>query len=392
MNEEKVGFVVTDAYKLFLTKTYTHLDAFVESLGKLLACPITIENKHHHLLAYSEHGEGTDSARISTIIGRKVPDNLIHRFWKDGVMTALNQSAEPLLIAGIEEFGLGKRVALSIRDGSNGVIGYIWISETTRTLTVFEQQWLKKVAVKASTYFSMYDREQLAPTKEEKLWKVMTNTYSPTDLPASLMDQTNEKCMLMIDLHRKTEHLMKVEQLLQPLAPLYMFDGRYFIALVAHASIADPLKTIQTAMPSNLSIACGNPDRSLEGMAKSYEQAKEMVSLKNRFKEELNSLLFYYQAGAMRYVGPYEEKAYVSSKHPAIEQLKRYDQQNQTNLLKTLDEYLKNDSHLVTTAKALHIHTNSLQYRIKRITEITNIRLKDPNERTGLYLDLRGEH
>ncbi|WP_054704137.1 hypothetical protein [Bacillus sp. JCM 19041] len=93
---QKAGEIVPDAYNQFLHQTFPSLDAFVEGLGELLACPITVEDSHHHLLAYSEHGEGTDPARISTIIGRKVPTELIHRFWKDGVMTKLNQSPEPV--------------------------------------------------------------------------------------------------------------------------------------------------------------------------------------------------------------------------------------------------------------------------------------------------------
>lgn len=389
--KEKVGLAMSDAYKQFLNQTHSHLDSFAESLGKLLACPITIENKHHHLLAYSEHGEGTDSARVSTIIGRKVPDKLIHRFWKDGIMTALNQSPEPLVIAGIEEFGLGRRVALSIRDGANGVIGYIWVSETIRSLTVFEQQWLKKVAVKASGYFSIYDREHLKPTKEEKLWKIITNTYTTTDLPASWLSADTEKCILMVDLQNFAENLIKVEQLIQSFSSIYMFDGRYFIAIFVHSTVAEPVGKVHQSLHNEIPVACGNPFTQFESMAKSYEQAKMMLALKKRFKDELSKELFYFQAGAMRYIVPYEEKAYVMSKHPALRVLEKYDEQNQTYLLKTLDEFLKKDGHLAMTAKALHIHSNSLQYRMKRISELTNLDLKKPNERIGLYLDLRNQ-
>ncbi len=51
--------------------------------------------------------------------------------------------------------------------------------------------------------------------------------------------------------------------------------------------------------------------------------------------------------------------------------------------------YILNDGHLKTTAKELHIHTNSLQYRLKRIADLTKLRLRDPVERIGLYLDFK---
>ena len=40
-------------------------------------------------------------------------------------------------------------------------------------------------------------------------------------------------------------------------------------------------------------------------------------------------------------------------------------------------------------AKKLFVHTNTLHYRIKRISEIGSIRLSDVNEKLGIYLDLK---
>ncbi|KHL95948.1 hypothetical protein QW71_10165 [Paenibacillus sp. IHB B 3415] len=41
--------------------------------------------------------------------------------------------------------------------------------------------------------------------------------------------------------------------------------------------------------------------------------------------------------------------------------------------------------------KALHIHTNTLMYRLNRIAEITGKSLKETDYRTSIYLDILTE-
>lgn len=379
---------MSDTYTHFLHQNFTTLDAFAESLGQLLACPITIENSHHHLLAYSEHGEGTDSARVATIIGRKVPSTLIHRFWKDGIMTSLNQSAEPVLIAGISDVGLGRRVALSIRDKFNQVLGYIWVSEVTRALTVYEQQWMKRVAVKAAGLLVKKGNNQGNASVEEKLWKLLTNTYTQEEVPDETKQDGVVHCIALIDFENKTEYLTQAQLVIEKSTSLYMFDGRYIIAFLSNRAIVKSARELNEQLPKDLIMCCGNPSPSVEHVARSYEQAKSMLVLKQRFPNETKESLFYYEAGALRYIQPYEEKAFLIGDHPALSVLEEYDLLNQTSLLETLKVYVKNDGHVSSTAKALHIHLNSLQYRMKRITELTDLHLKDPSERLGIFLDL----
>lgn len=72
--------------------------------------------------------------------------------------------------------------------------------------------------------------------------------------------------------------------------------------------------------------------------------------------------------------------------HPAIAKLTRYDQVNQSNLLHTLKVYLEHDRNAQRCANLLYLHRNSLQYRVRRIQEIADIDLDDPEERAYLRL------
>jgi DNA-binding PucR family transcriptional regulator len=75
--------------------------------------------------------------------------------------------------------------------------------------------------------------------------------------------------------------------------------------------------------------------------------------------------------------------------NPIIERLKQYDAENKTNLLESLEVTLDKDSNVNEAAKELHCHVNTLNYRLKRIQEITQVSLKDSVQKHGLYLDLK---
>ena len=58
------------------------------------------------------------------------------------------------------------------------------------------------------------------------------------------------------------------------------------------------------------------------------------------------------------------------------------------NLLDTLKTYLENESELRATASSLHIHYNTLRYRLERIEQLLQINLNDPGTRQALRLAL----
>lgn len=61
---------------------------------------------------------------------------------------------------------------------------------------------------------------------------------------------------------------------------------------------------------------------------------------------------------------------------------------NAGNLLETLKVYLENESELRATATSLHIHYNTLRYRLERIEQLLQINLNDSGTRQALRLAL----
>ncbi|WP_059105606.1 PucR family transcriptional regulator [Shouchella shacheensis] len=382
-------------YSKFLHRSFVSLDEFVGELGELLACPVTIENANHQLLAYSKHGAGTDEARISTIIGRRVPDPLIRRFWQEGVMPALNQSDEPVAIGQMDDMGLGRRVAVSIRDGKT-VFGYIWVSEVARTLTYEERQWLTSVAAKAMALLRKlkHNQQPKLTSREELLWKLVTGVQAERELVAHEVDNEST-CFVFVLLIEEVEPVFGkiVDGLKQKgkRIPLYIHDDDRIIGLVVANDWREAMHELRVLVSGreNLQMAAGNPIYGVDQLPESYQQALEMLELKRRYSSELEGCLFYYEAGVLRHIHQLKLQETTKPVHPALAVLEQYDQANQTSLLATLRMYVEKDGNVRATAKGLHVHTNTLQYRLKRIDELTKLELKRPLERMGLYIDFK---
>lgn len=72
--------------------------------------------------------------------------------------------------------------------------------------------------------------------------------------------------------------------------------------------------------------------------------------------------------------------------HPALDVLTKYDAENQTELRQTLSVFLYHERNQLFSARAMHIHPNTMRYRLQRITELTGLTLEDPEELKYLRL------
>lgn len=75
--------------------------------------------------------------------------------------------------------------------------------------------------------------------------------------------------------------------------------------------------------------------------------------------------------------------------HPAIRRLEAAEGHGRSELLETLRRFVRSGGNFAATAASLHIHRNSLKYRLKRIREITGIDPEDMEERLRITLSFR---
>jgi sugar diacid utilization regulator len=75
--------------------------------------------------------------------------------------------------------------------------------------------------------------------------------------------------------------------------------------------------------------------------------------------------------------------------HPKLQYLMEYDAEHKTSFTDSLYTYLKHSRNITNTAKALHLHRNSMIYHLKRIEEILNFSLTDNEMLLHIELSFR---
>lgn len=78
--------------------------------------------------------------------------------------------------------------------------------------------------------------------------------------------------------------------------------------------------------------------------------------------------------------------------HPAILTLNDYDRENEADLCFTLFQYLRYERNSTITSECLHIHRNTLQYRLKKIHELIQVDMNNPDIREHLMLSYEMIH
>lgn len=398
-------------------QSFGSLDTLAETIYGELRCPVTIEDTNHRLLAYSSHEDMTDPARISTIMGRKVPDKVISTLWRDGVMKRLLQSELPIRISAMGEIGLGDRVAIAIRRNQE-VLGYIWLLEVNEPLGEHGLHLLKRAADAAR---SLLIQLQMKSRKEEKsyhdfFWQLLTGHLQS--------DETVRERAKLLGVRLPERYHVTVLQFEEAISDKLQQQIRYtlettpFVRIVLHA-MTDARLVLLAAAPSP---AAGNEEEQWEAMLRmfrqmkqrfgvspmdsgsgmiysdyamverSYQEALTLLQIKRRFPEETSSAHSYPDLGYYRYL-PHilQEKQLHRFENPALSKLRKYDREHNSELLQTLELYLSQDSNVKATADLLHVHINTLTYRLKRIAEIVDIDLNSMDQKVTLYLDLKAE-
>lgn len=391
------------------------LENLADRISEFLKCPITIEDANHRLLAYSTHDERTDPARIATIIGRRVPEKVINSLWKEGVIPALLETDEPIRVKKIDEIGLGNRIAISIWKNKE-VLGYIWALEIDQSLKDNDLEILKKAAKAVKNHLlQLQTRKNINDEGYQELfWQLLTGHLNSTEdiinkfnklqiKPPSLISTLVFRFPTEIDqkIEKQIFYILKTTQQIRII--FHTFDCTDLILLAApltqgaHGDFINFILTFQRLMQERFEVhrvrgSCGTIYESCVKIEKSYKEALAVLDIKEKFPEETKSIYYYQDLGIYQFLEAILEKRRDDGyENQSLKKLREYDQKHNTEFLPTLEVYLDKDSNINETAKTLHIHANTLNYRLKRITEIGQINLKDPNQKITIYIDIKIE-
>ena len=389
------------------------LEELADRISEVFECSVTIEDANHKLVAYSSHRAESDPARISTIVGRRVPEKIIQTLWRDGIFQKIMNSDLPVRVSAIQEIGLGERLVIAIRK-DQAILGYIWVLEERQQLDELAMQQLRQAAKAATAKLLQL---QLKRLKEEQgyqdfLWQLLTGHIKTESEYREAQDKYRQRlpalfCITIIQFESEmTEKLSQqihymITTLLDKRVILYTVSDDHLILLEDRSTerfsaksenmfdlLAEPMK-LRFGMSLRMG-GCGLVYDHYSKVELSYQEALAVIRMREKFPQVTNAGCDYSDLGYYRALPLLQkDKSAQQYTNSVFHKLEQYDLKHNGNLQITLEAYLSHNSNMKVTADALHIHENTLSYRLKRIVEVSGIDLTSMDEKVTCYLDMK---
>lgn len=390
---------------------FDSLEAVADAISEELQGAVTIEDANHRLLAYSSHDPQADPARLATIIGRRVPEPVIRSLWQAGVMQRLMASDEPIRVEGIQEVGLGERLAVAIRK-SGELLGYVWVAESGKPFGEHGRRRLAQGAQAAKIKLLQAQTSSRGEEMEQRefLWQLL-NGYFRSDAAAKergrslglLLPACYRIVVLSFESDITDERYRHIRYMIatthRPRIVLHAVRQSELVLLAEQESDEQRDDEGSLLFREQMSARFGFAP-CLRGRSavyadyamtdRSYREALTVLRLKSALPQETRGTDDYDRLGYLRYLPAIaEEKRHRPESTDGLGRLKRYDRENKARLVETLEAYLGANGNPKAASASLHIHANTLQYRLKRIAEIGRIDLHNMDHVVSLYLEIK---
>ena len=166
---------------------------------------------------------------------------------------------------------------------------------------------------------------------------------------------------------------------------------RVFMEVDGKPKVDDPkiVKFTRYLKKEGLRAGISRPFFHMSDVAAYHLQAVKACELGERF--EVNAPLYNYDNFAVYHLLEYGAASHdlMTFCHTAVFILAEYDRSHNTDLLETLRVYLNCHCNAQEAASHLYIHRNTMNYRISKITDLTNLDLTNTESFFHLMLSFR---
>lgn len=142
----------------------------------------------------------------------------------------------------------------------------------------------------------------------------------------------------------------------------------------------------ETSLSERVACGVGQVYENSNELFRSYQEAKVAYEIGLLLKIDIP---FFNDIGLERVLYKHDLQDLREFFTHVLGDLKRYDEDNSSELMLTLESFASHQFDLKQTSEAIFLHRNTLRYRIKKIEEILNIKLDDFNNRLNITAALK---
>ena len=379
----------------------TDLFALADSLAESTGGAVTIEDALARVLAYSSSQAGADPARVATIMGRHVSQQL-HQFFTDkGVFAHLAASDAPLFVGPDDANGLSGRMVVAVRSGRE-LMGSVWVS-CDQPLVDPE---LTALADGARTVALHLLRSRASADLERQV---------ESDLVIRLLDGGADAAASAsrLGLPHTSMRVIAVQASIgaeRDAALLLTFEratAGFGWSRPGRSALAG--NTVYTLLPGESATAARTwvaglraalPDRTT--MTAGISKSATATDLPAARQEADECLALHESKGAHTEPPAYDESwdeillqrlrtAARSGRTPdrgPIAELRRHDLAHATEYASTLKAWLEALGDPAAAGEALGVHENTVRYRLRKMGDVTDLPLADARKRLAMMVEL----
>ena len=392
--------------------------ALANAIAAMVGGAVVINDPQLQVIAYSSLDDPIDETRRLSILGRRPPEELVRRLRDEGVLRSLYQSHEAIPIPAWA--GPSPRIAVAIRAGKE-LLGYIFVAEGKAPLGDGARHTLLEASrIAALHLLRLQSSQDLERRQRSDLLRGVLEGRGSIDLLAARLGLPLDGAFTVVgyefddhpvagepadeeDLRfrrRRARDLVRIqsEALLRRSATASLgavvytlLPGTEALPQARFATLAhDVVETAERAHGIRLLAGIGSTVKHLRAVADSRRDADRVLRL---LKGELTGrrVATIAQVGAHAFLGDLREvdslRAAVAGGKVAA--LLAIDHEQGTPYVETLRAYLDALGDVAAAAKAVHVHRNTLRYRLRRLCELVDLDLDDPTERLVAELHLR---
>ncbi|GAA4849787.1 PucR family transcriptional regulator [Saccharopolyspora rosea] len=370
-----------------------------DAVADVVDAPVTIEDAHSQVLAYSARQDLTDPARVSTIMGRKQPDDVLAKFRARGTFRQLSRGGSAVFVPAQQD-GTLPRLVVPIRMGGE-LLGSMWAvvpGEVSEERSTAFADTAPLVALQLLRWRAVADAERQRSAGQVRLlleggegWRTAANELAVPDEPYRVAAIEVPSPEGTAEGHRlamwewitrgigRRPLVTEIGTVLYALVPDRAGSGGWPSlreALVSHDATPPPLVAVGTAV-------------AVADLPRSRAEADELLSLLRTghlsrrvavHEDHWHQLVLNRMAGAATDAG-------ISSLGP-LPTLREHDRTQGTDYLSTLHSWLRHPGDPRQAARELRVHPNTFRYRMKRLTQLVDVDLDDPDVRSALLVQL----
>jgi hypothetical protein len=388
-------------------ETWESEDLFdvVDTIARLLGGSVVVEDVDFRVLAYSAvPGQPEDEGRRSAILNRRSADRWQRWFDESGIRERLVNSDELIRLDNPWATSLTRYIQ-PIR-AVDQLVGYLWLyfeteldADAPRTIREFAELLAPELARRNPTL--------TANPGGHVLRQFLSGGLSPNHAASILgVDEHSNIVVIAVDVEATRSDAVIIQNRAVRALALYTqmhlasslvgtVDQQIYL-LYASPTRREPdvqaimrsiSKHLTRAVQTNVRAAAGGVHRGLAAAEISRNEADLTLRVLRTKNDWEHDGLF----ASMRHDIVLNEIVDVLRAHPILvhgllDRLITHDRQHNTDYMTTLRTYMNSFGDMRSAAELLHLHPNSLRYRVKRLTEIGGLDLGDPKLRLVLQL------